>query len=78
MDLNPFFELYFNSTNIPKVVYKKGKDLKIKLDKDYGFELPIEIEGKVYMLSHKWIKINGISKKELQTYLHRHFLVNLD
>lgn len=78
MDLDAFFKLYFNSTNIPKVVYKKGKDLKIKLDKDYGFELPLEIDGKIYMLSHKWIKINGISKKDLQTYLHRRFLIEMD
>lgn len=76
LNLDAFFEVYFNSTKIPKVILKEGKGfVKVRFDKNYGFNLPFEWKEKSYTITKKWIKVKDADKNALKTYLNRRFLI---
>lgn len=75
-DLDDFFKLYFDGVTLPKLQYKVVKgDLKVRCDKNYGFQFPLKWEGKTYSISNKWVKIKNGDKKMIQNQLNRLFLI---
>lgn len=75
-DLDDFFSLYFDSVHLPEVEYKEDKGgVKVRLAKKYGFNLPLEWEGKSYSISHKWTKIKKGDLKSIKNQMNRLFLI---
>lgn len=76
MDLTAFFDLYFNTTELPKIKIKeKNGVVKLRLVKDYGFTLPFTWDGEPYTISEKWIKIKNADLTKVKKRINKLFLI---
>ncbi len=76
MDLDAFFDVYFNSTTLPTIIIKEHKDgVKIKMAKKYGFSLPFNWNNTPVILSNKWVKLKKANKEDVKKQLNRLFLI---